>query len=246
PPLSVPADWRESTSRRPHSSPQSHSCQPGRRWSSPPWPDWCRRPPARPSGSPWRVRSAPKHRRWRKRRWRGQVQSGPNKRPNRWRAPPVHTDRWRRERSGWRWCPWTLRYFTISRGRGRGAGVAIHGVDAGDALESLGDVLQPGGVAHLDREVNHRLAVARPRADVLDVVALLRDHVGDGVEHPLAVIGVDHQLHLAQLARLRRPGDLDPPVGVVEQVAHIGAGDGVHAHAATAGDIADDRLPGDG
>src|SRR6185437_13186248 len=116
------------------------------------------------------------------------------------------------------------------------------GVDSGEALEAGNDLVEVSGVGDVHRQVNGRLAISGPGADVADVASLPRDHIGDGVEHAGVIVAVDHELDELGLGRRRRPGDVNAAIRLVEQVAHVGTGGGVHRDAFAAGDVADDGL----
>src|SRR6185437_3902454 len=119
------------------------------------------------------------------------------------------------------------------------------GVDSGEALEAGNDLVEVSGVGDVHRQVNGRLAISGPGADVADVASLPRDHIGDGVEHAGVIVAVDHELDELGLGRRRRPGDVNAAIRLVEQVADVGtAGGAVYQQVAEAAD--EDRTAGAG
>ena len=69
---------------------------------------------------------------------------------------------------------------------------------------------------------------------------LLGEHAGHVRQQPLAVEGLDLQLHHEHARGGRRPRDLDEPVGLCAQLVGVGAVVAVHRHPVAGGDEPDD------
>src|SRR6476619_8172712 len=99
-------------------------------------------------------------------------------------------------------------------------------------------------VFDLDHDVHVRLAVFGAGADVANVGFRVADYGGDLFQHSEAVIAENGQLdrECRRNTVLLAPLDVNPALGFVHQVAHIGALHRVHGHALAARYVTDSRL----
>src|SRR4029453_11006820 len=118
-----------------------------------------------------------------------------------------------------------------------------HARDAAHRLQHAIEVLL---VADPHRELDRGgLVVERAPLRVAHVGLDGGERRGHRGERARAVLQPDGQTHLVAALGPRLPLDRDPPLGVVDQVGDVRAGERVHRDALAARDVADDRLAHD-
>src|SRR5579871_5730120 len=102
-------------------------------------------------------------------------------------------------------------------------------------------------VGDVEDDLNAGLAVGGLRGDVADVAFGVANHAGNVLQHAEAVIAKDGQLHGigGRSGLIASPFDVDFSFGLVHQIGHVRAGDGVHRDAFAARDIANDAFTAD-
>src|SRR4029077_1932549 len=115
--------------------------------------------------------------------------------------------------------------------------------DSLDVGEDALELFAVGNVQGHHDQGMQRLAGAFEMADVGGGAADGAGHLG---ENAGAILGAYAQVHRESGLGGAGPFDGDAALGFVEKIANVGAGGGVHGHAAAAGDVADDLIAGDG
>src|SRR5271170_141123 len=82
--------------------------------------------------------------------------------------------------------------------------------------------------------------------EIADVGAGAADDSGDFGEQAGAVLGADGELYRERRSAVAAPFDGDAAFRLIQQVLHVGTALGVHSHAASARNVADDFVAGNG